>query len=196
MADALRLTVIILAAGGSKRLGKPKQLVSWRGRTLVEQIVSRALAVSTAGVVLVTGAAAQEVAATIRDKRVCTVFNEDWQLGISSSLRAGLAVVGADVDGVLVLLCDQPLVTQQDISRLIDVWENHPASLVGSDYNGVTGVPAIFPKAFLQELQLLGGDMGAGGWLRQRDDVISVAMPNASIDVDTNEDLQKLREKE
>ena len=196
MAYALRLTVVILAAGGSKRLGKPKQLVSWRGRTLVEQIVSQALAVTTADVVLVTGAAEQEVAASIKDERVCTVFNEDWQLGISSSLRAGLTVIGADVDGVLVLLCDQPLVTQQDISRLIDVWKNHPASPVGSDYNGVTGVPAIFPQAFLQELRLLSGDMGAGGWLRQRDDVISIAMPNASVDVDTNEDLQKLREKE
>lgn len=187
------LSAIVLAAGASERLGQPKQLVEWQGRPLVAHAAGLAAQVAEAGIVVVTGAAADHVGASVDG--VQTIHNPKWATGMASSLCAGLRAL-PDCDGVLVLLCDQPLVTTEDIVRLADVWHNHPASPVAAEYAGTRGVPAIFPLGLRDELLRLEGEQGAGGWLRSRADVIGVPMENAAADLDTPADLSKLREQE
>jgi molybdenum cofactor cytidylyltransferase len=195
MTDSLRLATIILAAGGSERLGRPKQLVRWRGCTLIEHAVNVAEPVSDAGVIVVAGAAETEVRSALAKSSAEVVSNTSWQRGMSGSLDVGIEALPV-CDGMLVMLCDQPLITTEDLNQLLDVWHNHPTVPVASAYNNVIGVPAVFPQDLLEGLSKLTGDRGAGAWLRQREDVIAIDMPNAAIDVDTADDMSCLQDNE
>jgi molybdenum cofactor cytidylyltransferase len=188
----MRLAAIILAAGKSGRLGTPKQLLKWRARTLVEHAVMGAGAVADAGVIVVTGANADEVSAAA-GSAATVEFNPDWATGMASSLCAGLKKVPNKADGVLLMVCDQPLITAADLVRLVDVWHNHPSAPVAAAYNDIIGVPAVLPARLLAELAGLTGEQGAGLWLRQRDDVIPVPLENAATDVDTQKDYRFIR---
>jgi molybdenum cofactor cytidylyltransferase len=90
------------------------------------------------------------------------------------------------------MLCDQPLVTSDDLARLADVWKNHPVSPAAASYSGVVGVPAIIPLNLLLIADMSEADGGARGLLRHREDVRAVDMPNAALDIDTPADLQNL----
>lgn len=187
------LAGLLLAAGGSSRLGRPKQLYVWRAQTLVERAADVLLSVCGGGVTVVTGAESAAVEQVLGQRPLNLVENRNWQTGLAGSLASGVAsLTETDVDGVLVMLCDQPLITSADLVRLADVWKNHPASPAAARYSGVVGVPAIIPLSLLLSSEMGEADGGARGLLRQRDDVRAVDMPNAALDIDTPEDLQNL----
>jgi molybdenum cofactor cytidylyltransferase len=191
-----KLAAVVLAAGSSARLGRPKQLVDWRGKALVRHAAELALACSSAGVTVVTGAEARNVATALEGLPLSLVFNSAWEAGMGSSLATGLSSLSdaADIDALLVMLCDQPRLTRADIVRLLETWQIKPDKPAAAGYNNVVGVPAIIPFSLLHELAELPADSGAGGWLRGRSDVSVIDMPNAALDIDTVEDLQKLLE--
>jgi molybdenum cofactor cytidylyltransferase len=187
------LHVLVLAAGGSSRLGQPKQLVRIHGRPLVHLVVDRAVSLAGHAVTVVLGAHAKEVVPCLRASSASIVINREWEQGIASSIRAGVASLGPGCKAVMILLGDQLAVTADDLKRLASVWGGENKTIATAVYNGTFGVPAIFPEWCFSELMQLRGDTGAKMVLqRHRDRLLHVQMPNAAIDLDTPEDLDAI----
>lgn len=187
------LAGIVLAAGGSRRLGRPKQLVVYRGEMLVQRAVAVALPFCGAGITVVTGESASETRNALRGTPANIVFNPGWKDGLSTSLRAAMAAIPyPGIDGVLICLCDQPLVTGEDLASLINVWQTAPDRPAAASYSGTLGVPAVFPPAYFAALMELSGDTGARSVLQAAEHVSVVSMPGAALDVDTEADLEEL----
>jgi molybdenum cofactor cytidylyltransferase len=165
------------------------------GEPLVRRTARAVAEVGVTPVVVVLGANADMIAPALIDLPAVTiVLNEDWNKGLASSLRAGLAAVLEDssCDAVLVALADQPLVDSHALRRLVAAFDGE-RRLVASGYNGTIGVPAVFSREHAEDLMNLTGDAGAGPWLRNRTDVTRIDLGAAALDVDTVDDLQRLR---
>lgn len=187
------LHALILAAGASRRFGSPKQLVRIDGRPMLHAVLSRAVEVAGNAVTVVLGAHAADLAPLLSHSPASIAINRDWELGMSSSIRAGLARLPGAADAVLILLVDQPSVTTDDLRRLVGAWRRQPDYIAAAQYGTTTGAPAIFPRWCFRELGELRGDRGAGALIqRHADRVARVPMPAASLDVDTPEDLLRL----
>lgn len=189
-----KLAGIVLAAGSSERLGQPKQLVEWQGTTLVRRAAELALDVCNAGVSVVVGASSSQVTAELEGLSATIVYNNNWQTGMGSSLKAGIQASSKDADGLLLMLCDQPGIESDDLIRLVNVWQNQPDNPAAAAYSGTVGVPAILPAAMLPALDGISGDAGAGGLLRRYSDTSLVEMPSAAWDIDIATDLLWLRD--
>jgi len=188
------LHVIVLAAGASTRFGSPKQLVRLNGRPLLHLAVSRAVEVAGQAVTVVLGANAAELAPLLRHTPAAVVVNRDWAEGMGSSVRMGISRVPATADAVLLMLADQPAVTAEDLRRLIGTWRRQTHYLVAAYYDGITGVPAIFPREDFGALAALRGDTGARALLnRGGARLVRVPLQAAAIDIDTPEDLLNLQ---
>lgn len=187
------LHAVVLAAGASTRFGSAKQLVRINGRPLLHAVVSRAVEVAGHSVSVVLGAHAGELAGLLRHSGASVVINRNWQEGMASSLRTALAQIPGSVDGLLVLLADQPAVTAEDLRRLVGLWRRAPEGIVAAQYAQTVGVPAVFPRWSFAELAELRGDQGARALLqRHRERVTRFALPGAALDIDTPEDLLAL----
>ncbi len=188
--------IVILAAGESARMGALKQLLPYRGGTLLQHAIETALAVPDSPVVVVLGAHAEKITAEIDFPRVHVVENHDWRSGMGSSLRAGLNGLLAahpDLSAVLFALCDQPLVTSALLRDIIARHEAAVGSLVASAYAGTLGVPALFPRRLFPELISLDASHGARHLLaRYRAEAVEVPFPGGMIDIDTPSDFKAL----
>lgn len=186
---------VILAAGASARFGAPKQLLVHKGQSLVRAAAKAATAAHTSPVIVVLGANRAQVAAELtRLRGVRTVVNEHWATGLASSLAVGLRALMeiSGCDAVLVMLADQPGVDAAALKKLITAFDaDH--RIVAASYAGTIGVPAIFGCEHIKELMRISGDKGAGQWLRDRvDQVTSVPLPEAELDIDTMLDAEQL----
>jgi CTP:molybdopterin cytidylyltransferase MocA len=166
----VRVTIVILAAGASKRLGYPKQLVVVEGETLLARAYRIASAVAPAIVV------------TRREFAFGNaIVNEHAEEGMASSIRLGVAACDGDV---LLMTCDQPHVTSAHLRALIDA----DAPIAATAYAGIAGVPAFFSAEFRDELLALHGDVGARSVIeRYRDVVVAIPLPEAELDVDVRQ---------
>jgi molybdenum cofactor cytidylyltransferase len=184
------LHAVVLAAGASTRFGSPKQLVRLAGRPLLHTAVTRAAEVSGNALIVVLGAGAAELAPLLKHSPGSIVVNQDWREGIASSIRAAVARLPQTCAGVMLVLADQAGVTADDLKRLAGTWRKQPQYIAAALYEGVCGVPAIFPRSIFRELSELRGDTGARVLLRRNTDrLVRVPMPSAALDVDTPEDL-------
>jgi molybdenum cofactor cytidylyltransferase len=193
--------IVILAAGGSRRLGRPKQLVQHGHESLLRRAVGLATAAlqDASAVVVVTGAYRDAVAASLTDLAVAPrlVDNPHWERGIGSSLRVGVQAALAlaprdEPPAVLLMLCDQPLLTTAHLVRLIAA-VRVGARLAASSYGGTVGVPAAFAPALLGELLALEPDQGAKVLLQRHAALVhAVSCPEGALDVDTPEDVERL----
>ncbi len=187
---APRHALVLLAAGGSRRLGQPKQLLVIDGETLVHRAARLGLATAPAAAVLVLGAQAEAVRAATGDLALQAVHCDDWRQGLGASLREGLAAVPADCAGALVLLCDQPALNAAHLQSLLDAWRARPDRAAASAYGGVLGVPALLPRSWFAALSRSTGDRGARDLLRQHAaEVNAVPAPALARDIDHPEDL-------
>jgi molybdenum cofactor cytidylyltransferase len=182
--------VIVLAAGAATRFGSPKQLVRINGRPLLHAVIGRGVAVGGHAVIVVLGAYAAELAPLLRHTPATVVINRQWQEGMASSLRTGIAALPGTAEAALVLLADQASVTADDLKRLVGSWRRQPTQIVAAQYGTTVGAPAIFPRWCFNELGGLRGDQGARVLLRRHADrLVRVPMASAAIDIDTPEDL-------
>ena len=179
------LWAVVLAAGESRRLGEPKQLVRWRDSTLIVHAVRAAQAVCGPNVVVVTGAHREKIERELEPLAVTTTFNPRWADGLATSLRAGIEALPSACEAALLLTCDQPLVTGAALDSLVDRWRTHPERAVASSYSDTVGVPAVLPARLFGALGAITGDRGARVVLRaegERLEVVPVA--EAALDVD------------
>ena len=189
-----RLAVLVLAAGGSTRLGRPKQLVRRRGETLLLRTCRLADAVAPENVIVVLGADALRMRTAVRRHYAKSriVHNANWREGMAGSIRAGLAVLPPGTAGLLILLVDQPRIEAADLGRLAVRWRRTPGRAAAAFYFGRPGAPAIIPRRAFRELRTLEGDTGARQLLGRLRGVTLVAMPAAAFDIDTPEDVARL----
>ncbi|UWZ83673.1 nucleotidyltransferase family protein [Occallatibacter riparius] len=192
MKHSAKIAAIILAAGASRRLGQPKQLVKYHGETLIARAVRIAYEAGLDPVIVVLGAERDPVRAAVSDERVVFVENDAWAEGIASSMRAGLDALEPDAVGALIMPCDQPRLTSDHLSRMMHSFAD--GVIVASSYAGLRGVPAIFPRDTWSELMKLSADVGARRLLANPErSVVEVAFDGGEVDIDAPEDLDQLR---
>ncbi|MBV9612323.1 MAG: nucleotidyltransferase family protein [Acidobacteriaceae bacterium] len=192
----LPVAALILAAGSATRMGRLKQLLPYAGRTLVEHAVRQALEAGFAPVIVVIGAEAQALRAALASKHVEIVENENWPLGMGSSLAAGthhLQTLDTDSAALAVLLADQPLVTAAHLIAMRRLLHTGHAVAVAAQYNGALGVPALFKREMFGRLASLRPEAGARDLLRNQEfDVAAFPLPEAAMDIDTPADFAAL----
>jgi molybdenum cofactor cytidylyltransferase len=189
-ATGAELHVAILAAGASTRFGAPKQLVRIAGSPVLHQLISNAAFVAGRSVTVVLGAHAQEIAPALRQSAASVIVNRDWQEGLASSIRVAVESAPPRCDGLMLLLADQVAVTADDLKHLYAAWKRHPILIAAALYEGAPGLPAIFPRWALVGLLELRGDRDPRQVIRRNaDQLVRIAMPNASVDLNTPEDL-------
>jgi molybdenum cofactor cytidylyltransferase len=190
-----RVACVLLAAGGSRRLGTPKQLVRWHSRPLLVHALGAAHAALPHGpLVVVLGAGALRLRSLVRRTApgATVVTNARWAEGLATSLQAGLAAIPLGTRAILVTLVDQPHVDARALQRLLRAWRRKPGVPAAARYDGRAGVPAVLPSRSLQSLRALTGDSGARGLLRGAAVLTLVDMPEATLDIDTPGDLARL----
>lgn len=186
---------IILAAGSSSRLGRPKQLLTLDDDPIVRVVVRNAVSSKLAEVVLVTGSESDAIAAAVGDLGQRTVDNPDFRSGQSTSLKAGLQAISPEAEAVLFLLGDQPEVGPDVINALVDAFEQRRAAIVQPVYGATPSNPVLFSRALFPDLLLIDGDQGARAIVKRHADmVLRVAVSDgpAPGDVDTEEEYQAL----
>jgi molybdenum cofactor cytidylyltransferase len=191
-----RIGAIVLAAGASTRMGRPKQLLRLGGKALVCRAAGAAVEAGCRPVVVVTGAFAAEVEAELSDLPISIVRNERWSAGMGSSLKAGAAAVLAadpEVAGVVVLLCDQPYLTAAVIERLVTAWEMGGKPNAASGYNGAAGPPCCFGGPALERFIDLPDDAGAKRILESDPAAVCIVpWEDGRFDVDTADDWAEI----
>ena len=188
--------VIILAAGASTRLGEPKQLLQYNGRSLIKHATETALQVIASPVVVVLGAQSQILSNELADLPVLVVENKKWENGMASSIHTGLSTIkglNCIVDNIILMVCDQPFVSASLLRELIASRQKESTGVVACKYSDTLGIPVLFNKKYYDELLKLEGAEGAKKLLNKYAvDVSTVSFPLGFIDIDTAHDYEKL----
>ena len=189
--------VIILAAGNSSRLGRPKQLLSYNGRTLLQHSLQIAGASNANPIVVVLGADADIIKREINGVYVHVVQNEDWQEGMASSIRCGINAfrqITPNAEGVIVMVCDQPYITASLLNELITAHQKTGKPIVACSYENTFGPPVFFHHTFFDELLKLKGDVGAKNIIHQHADAVElISFPEGTYEVDTEADYERIK---
>jgi len=187
------LSAILLAAGESKRMGEPKQLMPLGKHTLLEQAIDNLLNSPVDETIVVVGHKAEEITRAIATKPVKIMFNPNYQQGMSTSIVAGLILVDPRSQAVILALGDQPLVESRTINQLIDAFNSHDKGIAVPTHRGKRGHPIIFNIKYKAELLELEGDIGGREIIKNHpDDVLEVAVDSTSVisDIDTQDDYK------
>ena len=191
-----RVAAILLAAGASTRMGRPKQLIRVGGETLLRRTARIAVEAGCSPVIVVLGSRAEEICPELDGLPVTIAVNKNWAEGMASSLRCGLASISelwSAAARVLVLVCDQPLLSVEHIRSLLRTQAAGNALVTASLYRDRAGVPAVFASQLFPELMTLQGDQGARELiLAHKDQVETIAWSAGALDVDLPEDLEAI----
>jgi molybdenum cofactor cytidylyltransferase len=191
-----QIAAIILAAGASTRMGTPKQLLPWRGRSLLRSITETAIAANCYPIIVVLGAYSMQIQPEVHDLPVQVVDNPAWQIGMGSSISSGIqALLRQDIviDATILLLCDQPFVSVHTIQQMRSIYETTHQPIVASTYNKTIGVPALFHTKFFPELADLHQSEGAKVVIqRHLSSVAKFDFPQGALDIDSPQEYQFL----
>ena len=188
--------VIIIAAGESKRLGTPKQLLPYQGETLLNRLISNLKQATDFPIFLILGAAAEKIIQEIGATDFSITINENWREGMASSIRLGIQVAQkniSDLEGILMVVCDQPFIAAHNIQALIQLQQHTGLPIAACYYANTLGTPALFHKSIFPDLLELRGDVGAKNIILQRGaEVAKLHFEEGLVDIDTPEDYQQL----
>lgn len=188
---------VILAAGGSSRLGQPKQLLSFQKESLLRRAVRSALEAGCACVTVVAGEARDRIEIELRGTPAVVVENAVWQHGLGTSVRCGLRhllSLRPEIDAVVLLACDQPFLDASVIASLIAQHENSGKAIVASSYASTLGIPALFHRSCFEALLALPDNSGAKMLIESRSaDVAQIDFEKGAVDIDTPGDFEQIR---
>lgn len=189
--------IIILAAGNSSRLGRPKQLLKYKDSTLLKNTISEALKVENAFVIVVTGSNNNLIEKDLDAVETIISYNAQWENGMGTSIAHGISKLlslNPDCEKCILAVCDQPYVTKSVFENLIQESELNQKGIAASAYSGTLGTPVLFHKKYFSELLELKGKEGAKKIIaKYAEDVISVSFENGNIDIDTEEDYLRIK---
>jgi len=198
MSPQFHIAAIILAAGESSRLGQPKQLIQFRGKTLLRRTVDAASEAGCQPILVVVRSETelvQAIRSELKNTGATIIGNPNWKGGIGTSIRAGvqdLIEIAPGVEATVLLACDQPFVDRAVIDGLITLHHETRKPIVAASYAGTLGVPALFDRSRLPDLLRLDDSAGAKSIiLSNRDQVAQFAFPQGEIDIDTAEDRER-----
>lgn len=183
--------VVVLAAGGSRRLGQPKQLLRRDGETLVRRFARLAMETAPDRVLVICGGYAEEVAAAVQDLPVELLVNTQWEEGLASSLRVAASALARHAGPTLILSCDQPALDISHLRRLLDLARDTPSGCAATLHDERIGVPAAVSAPVLRTAYSLRGDRGLGEVLNAfpRDGLATMLAPELRHDLDTEDDV-------
>ncbi|MCA6432021.1 MAG: nucleotidyltransferase family protein [Cytophagales bacterium] len=189
------IAILLLAACSSSRLGRSKQLVSIKGQPLLLKSMNAAIESGIENIIVVLGANEQEHYQVIKDAGVQVVVNTAWKKGMGNSLKVGLFYLlqqTPKAEAVITMVCDQPLITSDQLKKLIAEYESSRSAIVASFYQGVAGVPVLFDRTLFSELLSMSDEAGAKKILQEHPHLVkTVPFPGGEIDIDTEDDLRK-----
>ena len=195
--EASSISIILLAAGASTRLGQSKQLVLVNGKPLLELSALAALESGVERIIVVLGANASAHKKAIESLPFDFVINDAWTKGMGNSLKKGLnhlLSLNQRTEAVLIMVCDQPYLTGSHLINLITTYKKNRAELVVSTYNQTIGVPALFSRSIFDQLLELEDAQGARKIIQHYEgNIEKVPFEHGEIDIDTPEDLQNIR---
>lgn len=187
--------IIILAAGSSSRMEEPKQLLVYNNQSLLGHIIDEAKS-SLMPVIVVLGANEQKIKIAIESQKVEIAINQNWQCGMSSSIKTGLKKaleMDKEMRNCILAVCDQPYVSSLLFTELVKQKIKTEKKIIACSYANTLGTPCLFDKKYFDELMNLGGDHGAKKLLlKYAGDVASVSFEKGKIDVDTKKDYEEL----
>ena len=189
--------IVILAAGSSSRLGKPKQLLQHNNKNLLQHTINAAVNSDADPIIVVLGANADEISKEIDRSNINVIMNTEWEEGMASSVRNGLNEVlffSPSTDAVIFMVCDQPHISSPLLNELVTTHKETGKAIVTCNYGEAIGPPALFHRSLFKELMQLKGDVGARNIIQQhQDEVATVLFPKGQIDIDTKEDYDALK---
>ena len=188
--------IIILAAGSSTRMGRPKQLLPYKGQSLLRHIVDIAIAAELGPVIVVIGAELKLLEDELKNTRAIIVHNKEWEEGMASSIRHGLnqfTVQFPSAEGVIITVCDQPYITERLLRELVEGWVRNGKKVIASAYDDTMGTPVFFHRDLFPQLMELKGDKGAKQIINDnKDGMALVSFAMGGRDIDTEADYEEL----
>jgi len=193
-----KIAVIILAAGNSNRMGKIKQLLEWEDKTIIEKIIKLSLSLKTKDVFVVLGSNYKKIYDVINKYNITIIKNNSWENGIGSSISKGIKKVMGyynSLDGILIILGDQPLISKKYLEKMIHVFFKKKPDIVSSKYKKSFGVPAIFGNSIFQSLTNLNKDFGAKKLMEihLKSMIILKTSQEILYDIDTEKDYRDIK---
>jgi molybdenum cofactor cytidylyltransferase len=190
----MKTGIILLAAGSSSRLGRPKQLIEFQGKKLIQKAIDEAQKSKADTLVVVLGWNPDLIKSGFDSDKIPYVINENWLEGMATSMQAGLRFLleKEQPDQVILMLVDQPFVDTSILNQLISLKGKSGKGIVACSYSDTLGVPVIFDQKYFEELLKLKGSDGAKKViLRNKADVFEIDFPLGAVDLDTEEDLRR-----
>lgn len=189
-------TGLLLAAGSSTRMGLPKMLLSFTGKSLLQHCIDEIRNSAIDDLVVVTGCYHSLIREILQSQKIAFTENKNWQEGMGSSIQHGINYITEnykEVTEVIILVCDQPHISSPLLNKMINAKQQTGKGLIACAYNNTIGTPVLFDKKYFSELSILEGEYGAKKTVQQfTEDIAIVDFPLGSIDIDTPEDYKNL----
>jgi len=189
--------IIILAAGQSQRMGKPKQLLNIGENSLIQHVVKIAESTSYTPIVVVLGSHFEWIKKEIKEFEVTPVLNENWKKGMGTSVSRGIIEMqklNSNLKAVFILLVDQPLISLNLLNNFEKLYLQTGKKIIAAKYDKTFGVPALFDKTTFEELKSLSGEKGAKKIIQkfiEKEEVVYVDFPKGQLDLDTKADYDR-----
>lgn len=191
------IEILILAAGKSSRLGQPKQLLQFKGTSLIQRITSESVNAEIGNVTVVTGHLHEAMVNELTGFQVDIFFNKEWEEGIGSSIRNGLRYLlgkNPSINAILITMVDQPFVDAIHLQKLANAYDPARPMIIASAYSGTFGVPVLVDNYYFEMLTQLQGDEGGKKiFVRYLKNIVEIPFIQGSIDIDEAKDLHSIR---
>lgn len=194
----IRISGILLAAGESKRMGKPKLILNLGKSNIINATIDNLLKSEIYELIIVLGHEAQKIESSLstQDKRIKFVTNKNYREGMSTSIKCGVLTTSKESEAFLIALGDQPLISPKVINRLIEKYQSSKVGIVTVMHKSFRGHPVLISKKYVKELLSLNGDIGARDLLKQHlDDTASIKIESSEefFDIDRTQDYEELK---